>query len=268
MQIPENNVEVLMFALTLKDRENKNKKTQEKWLSKGFKKIKRQKLLNYWTNRVNSNPADFALYKEILLGYEKTNYRNMREPESKVKLHIEGIAPEKLPRLLFNNLISDEAEKEYNKLTHSLLTVFSQLLNIPVQELEVLDLKLQIKDKNIIEFLEEKIEKNITSDIQPLINRTLNKTKPAATTNSGELPSVWSMVKNVGKAAVKSAASGFKIVTDAQYEERTNICKSCEFWKKDAFAGTGQCVKCGCSTKAKLKLATEKCPIGKWLPTV
>jgi hypothetical protein len=28
--------------------------------------------------------------------------------------------------------------------------------------------------------------------------------------------------------------------------------------------GTGRCSKCGCSTWAKLRMASEKCPIDKW----
>jgi hypothetical protein len=264
MQIPENNVEVLMFALTLKDRENKNKKTKEKWLSKGFKKIGRKRLLDYWTRRVHSSPEDFELYKSVLLGYERRNYQNMSAPNSTVRINMQGIAPKDLPRLLFNNLIADDAQKEYEKLKYSMLTVVSQLLGVSEQYLEVMNLEIQIKDNTVLEFLKNRIEEKISKDIQPLIQ----KTTQAANATSGELPSVWSMVKNVGKAAVKSAKSGFKMVTASQYEERTNICKSCEFWNPKAFYNTGQCVKCGCSTKAKLKLATEKCPVGKWFPTV
>lgn len=266
MQISKNNIAVLMFALTLKDRVNKNKKTREKWLSKGFKKISRQRLLDYWIRRINSNSKDFELYKEVLLSYEKTNYRNVSAPNSTVKIDIAGIDQQKLPRLLFNNLIINETEKEYKRLTNSILHIFSQLLNIPKEALELIDLKLQIKDKNIIEFLEDRLEKKIASNIQPLINKTLGDSdKP--TTNL-ELPSVWDMAKNAGKAAIKSAKSGFKTVTDEQYAERTAICKSCEFWNPAAFNNTGQCVKCGCSTKAKLKLATESCPIQKWSATI
>jgi hypothetical protein len=265
MEITKNDVEVLIFALTLKDRENKNKKNKEKWLSKGFKKIKKQKLLDYWFNRINTSAKDFTLYKEVRLSYEKTSYNNLLNKGGKLKINIEGVAPEKLPRLLFKNLIAAEAEKEYKKLTYSVLTIFSSLLDVPVDSLEALNLDLRIKDKSVLEFLEARVENKIDENIRPAIDKAANKNQNAT---NGELPSVWSMLKNVGKAAVNSAKSGFKLVTDEQYDERTNICKSCEFWNPKAFNNTGQCVKCGCSTKAKLKLATEKCPIGKWLPTV
>lgn len=264
MDIDKTQIEVLVFALTLKDRENKNKKNKEKWLSRGFKRIKKQKLVDYWFNRITTHAKDFKLYKDLSLSYEKTNYHNLLQNKSKLNLSVSNIAPEKLPKLLFKNFIASEAEKEYEKLANSVLTIFSSLLNVPQDTLEVLNIDLKIKDKNILEFLQNQVEKKIEAEIQPAINKVANNSE----ITNAELPSVWSMLKNVGSAAVKSAKSGFKMVTNAQYEERTNICKSCEFWNPKAFNNTGQCTKCGCSTVAKLKLATEKCPIDKWLPTV
>ncbi len=41
--------------------------------------------------------------------------------------------------------------------------------------------------------------------------------------------------------------------------DRVRACKSCEHY------GVGwTCAKCGCVLAAKLKLAAEACPIGKW----
>lgn len=61
------------------------------------------------------------------------------------------------------------------------------------------------------------------------------------------------------------AKRGFKVVTKEVLEQRTAICHSCELWDPNGFAGTGSCRRCGCSTKSKLVLAHEKCPVGKWL---
>lgn len=60
------------------------------------------------------------------------------------------------------------------------------------------------------------------------------------------------------------AKSGFELVDSKILEERKKKCNSCDFWDSNAFRGTGKCKKCGCSTWAKLKMATERCPIGKW----
>ena len=56
---------------------------------------------------------------------------------------------------------------------------------------------------------------------------------------------------------------GFHIAPQEQLESRKAICLSCEFWDSNGFAGTGRCKQCGCSTQAKLRMATSKCPIDK-----
>jgi len=60
------------------------------------------------------------------------------------------------------------------------------------------------------------------------------------------------------------ADKGFPVVTKEQLASRLAICKGCEFWDQKGFGNTGKCTKCGCSTQAKLRMATAKCPIDKW----
>lgn len=60
------------------------------------------------------------------------------------------------------------------------------------------------------------------------------------------------------------ALAGFPITEKNKFNNRLEICKSCEFWNSESFNNTGGCKKCGCSTWAKLRMATERCPIGKW----
>ena len=43
-------------------------------------------------------------------------------------------------------------------------------------------------------------------------------------------------------------------------DKRMDICNGCEF----LFKPTGSCKKCGCFVKAKTRVATARCPIGKW----
>lgn len=75
---------------------------------------------------------------------------------------------------------------------------------------------------------------------------------------------VSDMVKNFSRSMANWAKKGFKVVTPEQFEERLKTCQSCDQWNSAALAGTGRCKVCGCSTQAKLRLATEKCPIDKW----
>jgi len=65
-------------------------------------------------------------------------------------------------------------------------------------------------------------------------------------------------------SATMWAGKGFQTATPDQLASRLAICKGCEFWNKSGFGGTGSCIKCGCSTQAKLRMATSKCPIDKW----
>ncbi len=89
---------------------------------------------------------------------------------------------------------------------------------------------------------------------------------PISSTESSliKTPTISSMVKTATKSTVVWASNGFKIADEKVFEDRLNHCKSCEFWDSEALNGTGRCKKCGCSTWAKLRMATEKCPIDKW----
>jgi hypothetical protein len=72
------------------------------------------------------------------------------------------------------------------------------------------------------------------------------------------------MAANLGSSLVKWAVSGFTATDPDTLATREATCKSCELWDSAAINGTGRCRKCGCSTQAKLRMASEKCPIGKW----
>ena len=68
----------------------------------------------------------------------------------------------------------------------------------------------------------------------------------------------------VAKSIINWSKSNFQITPKEELETRIKICETCEFWDSKGFNETGKCKKCGCSTWAKLKMATERCPIGKW----
>ena len=75
-------------------------------------------------------------------------------------------------------------------------------------------------------------------------------------------PSTTQQVKNLSKSIYDYAKSGFKNVTTEQYKDRLNICNKCEF------LDDSRCTQCGCFIGVKAWIASEKCPIDKWLPII
>jgi len=71
-------------------------------------------------------------------------------------------------------------------------------------------------------------------------------------------------VKQAGNAAHRFARAGFSTTPPEALATREAICRACPEWDAAALNGTGRCRKCGCSTWAKLRMATEACPLGKW----
>jgi hypothetical protein len=99
----------------------------------------------------------------------------------------------------------------------------------------------------------------INGSYQLVSTKTIKREK-----ENNTLPSLTTMAKTVTQSASNWIQSGIPISSKELFEERQAICKACEFWNQKAFGGTGRCMKCGCSTWAKLRMATEKCPVGKW----
>lgn len=66
------------------------------------------------------------------------------------------------------------------------------------------------------------------------------------------------------QATDRFARSGFKATPPDILAEREATCRACPEWDAKAINSTGRCRKCGCSTWAKLRMATERCPLGKW----
>lgn len=69
---------------------------------------------------------------------------------------------------------------------------------------------------------------------------------------------------NLLKSSASFAFNGFPVTSDEALKKRMDTCKSCPEWDDSAMSGTGRCRKCGCSTWAKLRMATEACPLKKW----
>lgn len=78
-----------------------------------------------------------------------------------------------------------------------------------------------------------------------------------------DYPSVVAMAGNAAKAAAGFAASGFKVVDQAERERRLDICRGCaEFY--DEARGRCRHSKCGCVVSIKVRVASQHCPVGKW----
>lgn len=73
------------------------------------------------------------------------------------------------------------------------------------------------------------------------------------------------LLARAGRAAHRFARAGFATTPPEALAERQRLCRECPEWDAKALNGTGRCRKCGCSTWAKLRMATESCPLGKWL---
>jgi len=74
------------------------------------------------------------------------------------------------------------------------------------------------------------------------------------------LPSLVEMAKRFTLAMASWASSGFRIVSQEQFQERRNTCLTCNHWRGDGTnVAMGRCGKCGCSG-LKLFAASEECP--------
>jgi hypothetical protein len=76
-------------------------------------------------------------------------------------------------------------------------------------------------------------------------------------------PSAFTLAARFGAAMMSWAASGFKVCSQDEYQDRHDTCEACEYWNGSSAFGYGRCKKCGC-TGLKLFLRTEKCPANKW----
>lgn len=90
--------------------------------------------------------------------------------------------------------------------------------------------------------------------------RTAPRAEPA-------LPAVADQLASAAGAVARTvlrAASGQAVLATADEQARRQaVCAACEHWRPS----DARCSKCGCRTRAKLALAAESCPDGRWGPT-
>jgi hypothetical protein len=109
-----------------------------------------------------------------------------------------------------------------------------------------------VRDPRLLRF--HSVAKNVRNDCDPETD-TAEKTQPL---------SFGGKIQNLGGSLSNFISSGFQTADPETFNARLETCRGCEFWDESGFVNTGRCQKCGCSTQAKLRMATEKCPISKW----
>jgi hypothetical protein len=77
-------------------------------------------------------------------------------------------------------------------------------------------------------------------------------------------PSILEKVKSLLQDSAKWVKAGCPLASNEVIADRYSKCAACEYFCKEAYEGSGKCLLCGCSTKAKIILETSQCPEGKW----
>ena len=90
------------------------------------------------------------------------------------------------------------------------------------------------------------------------------KQRKAEKNKAQEYPSAKEMISSASSSIARWINSGLDLASREVVEKRRQTCIVCPFWDSMALNATGRCKKCGCSTWAKIKLATESCPEKKW----
>jgi hypothetical protein len=123
--------------------------------------------------------------------------------------------------------------------------------------------KIGITVEEYIKQTQEKI--NYRDNINQESSNDDLEIKPKENSTIVKYPSITTMAQTFAESIVQWAKKGFKVVNEEQFNERLNICRGCELWDSKALNGGGRCRDCGCSTQAKLRIATERCPKDKWV---
>ena len=248
-----------MYAMTLKDRGRENR---DKWLNRGFKLINRNPdaLFNYWVARLKKRrQQDMDLFEQT---FEEFN-QNLNSGPLNEDISILG------PQLWeeFHN-----RAKGYNggiQAERGWLSSFAK--RIPCYECR--EHFITLVKHNPPDLSSSEAYLKWGCDIHNFVNKKLGKPffeisrlYLESPTNPHQFPSLLKQVESFSTASLKFLKSGFQTTPPEIFAKRTEICKVCPEWDAEAINGTGRCRKCGCSTWAKLRLPTEKCPLDKWGP--
>lgn len=84
---------------------------------------------------------------------------------------------------------------------------------------------------------------------------------------SGATPGIVTLAARASIETSRWIMNGARLADAMTRASRQQICNACPHWDPHAWLETGSCrhPSCHC-TRAKLALATSRCPMGKWLP--
>ena len=92
--------------------------------------------------------------------------------------------------------------------------------------------------------------------INPKNKKNITKTKKP--------PKIKKQISLFIKSMRGWAFDRFRIVSSREHKRRLAICRTCPSLDPNGWNGSGKCLECGCAVKAKTKIRSQKCPIGKW----
>lgn len=115
---------------------------------------------------------------------------------------------------------------------------------------------------DISDSIKSQISKIYADDV--LLFNSIDKAETAYDPSREQPPSIAKMMQTFIASGITFMRRGGPLASPQLLAEREAICRACSEWDASGFRGSGRCRKCGCSTWAKLRMATEKCPIGKW----
>jgi hypothetical protein len=75
-----------------------------------------------------------------------------------------------------------------------------------------------------------------------------------------EYPPYVAQVGNLFRSALRFVRSGFKLTPKKERQARLEVCLGCDQYDQ----AQKRCRKCGCVNSAKVWVASDKCPLGKW----
>ena len=113
----------------------------------------------------------------------------------------------------------------------------------------------KIAEKWGLKYSEEDFKKaDLGNGPQPKIEQAPAANGPSAIS----MPPMGRKAWNLATSLMNFVADGLKTVSTEQYQERLDVCDSCEN------RSGNRCTKCGCHLSIKAKGRAFDCPIGKW----
>jgi len=100
----------------------------------------------------------------------------------------------------------------------------------------------------------------LITESKPYLSEDEEAVESAPEYYAGEWHQTWKVRKKTKQEITQQKRKKQSLIADPETEKyRYNICVSC-----DSFTKIKTCKKCGCIMPLKVKVATAKCPVGKW----